>query len=120
MKYKSAIGVIAVLILIVGTSGCTDNQNSNNSTYQVSQQNNTTNNIQTPTAKISPEEAKKTAEKYIEQPGATAGEPVLINTDEKATYIVPIILKGNQVGEILINAQTGENIGGAGGVSDKP
>jgi hypothetical protein len=30
-------------------------------------------------------------------------------------YIVPVIYGGKQAGEIWINAQTGKNIGGAGG-----
>jgi hypothetical protein len=31
---------------------------------------------------------------------------------------VPVLLNGKKVGEIYIDAQTGENMGGAGGVSD--
>lgn len=120
MKNKSVISLLAIIILLVGISGCIDTQNTNSTNYQTSGQNTTVNDTQNTTAaKISAEEAKKTAAKYIEEPGATAGEPVLINTDGKSTYIVPVILNGNQVGEILIDAQTGENMGGAGGVSNK-
>lgn len=114
---KSVIGIL-MLVLILGISGCVDNSQ-NNTSYQVSNQNTSVNNTQNSTsAAITPSEAKKTAEKYIEEPGATSGTPMLINTDGKSTYVVPVILNGNQVGEILIDAQTGENMGGAGGVSN--
>jgi len=120
MKNISVISLLAIVIVLVGISGCIDNnQNTNSTNYQTSGQNIVVNDTQNTTANISAEEARKTAAKYIEEPGATAGEPVLINTDGKSTYIVPVILNGNQVGEILIDAQTGENIGGAGGVSNK-
>jgi len=116
MKNKSVIS-IAIVVLIIGISGCTDNsQNATNNSYQLSNQ--SANNTQNSTAAISAAEAKKEAEKYIEEPGATAGEPKLLNINGKSTYLVPVILKGNQVGEILIDAQTGENKGGAGGVSN--
>lgn len=113
MKNKSVIGLIAILVMLVGISGCIDNTETNNTSNQTVQQNttqNATNGI------ISSEEAKKIAQKYIEEPNATAGEPTLINTDGKQTYIVPVMLKGNQAGEILVDAKTGENIAGAGGV----
>jgi len=115
MKNKSVVGLMAILVLIIGVSGCIDNQNTTN---QTSNQNISINNTQNnATATISASEAKTKAQKYIEEPNATAGEPKLINTDGKSTYVVPVILNGNQVGEILIDAQTGENMGGAGGVS---
>lgn len=67
---------------------------------------------------ISKEEAKKIAQKYIEEPGAVAGEPVLVTMDKKLTYIVPVLLNGEKVGEIYIDARTGKNLGGAGGIKD--
>lgn len=67
---------------------------------------------------ISKEEAKRIAQKYIEEPGAVAGEPVLVTMDKKLTYIVPVLLNGEKVGEIYIDARTGKNLGGAGGVKD--
>jgi len=66
---------------------------------------------------ISKEEAKRIAQQYIEEPGAVAGEPVLVNYNGKLVYIVPILLNGERVGEIYIDAKTGQNLGGAGGVS---
>ncbi len=65
--------------------------------------------------KISSSEAKAIAQKSIIQEGATAGTPNLINSDGKKIYVVPIIMNGNQVGEIYIDSQTGKNLGGAGG-----
>ncbi len=64
---------------------------------------------------ISPTEAQKIAEKYIEQPGASAGTPKLVKEDGKKVYIVPVIDKANNVGEIHLDAHNGKNLGGAGG-----
>ena len=65
--------------------------------------------------KISSAEAKKIAQKYIEEPGATAGTPTLSKIDGNYVYIVPVIENGKNVGEIDIDALTGKNVGGAGG-----
>ncbi len=67
---------------------------------------------------ISSEEAKKIAQRYIEEPGAVAGEPVPGTSEGKPIYTVPVLLNGKNVGEIYIDAKTGENLGGAGGVDD--
>jgi len=66
---------------------------------------------------ISAAKAQKIAEKYIKEPGATAGIPKWEEVDGEMVYIVPVMINGTSVGEITINAITGENIGGAGGVS---
>lgn len=65
--------------------------------------------------KISSSEAKKLANNYIEEPGAVAGTPVLKTIDGKKVYVVPIEMNGSAVGEIWIDPNTGENLGGAGG-----
>lgn len=65
--------------------------------------------------KISSAEAKKIAQKYIEEPGATAGTPKLSKIDGNYVYIVPVMQNGTTVGEIDIDALTGKNVGGAGG-----
>ncbi len=65
--------------------------------------------------KISSAEAKKIAQKYIEEPGATAGTPKLSKIDGDYVYIVPVMQNGTTVGEIDIDALTGKNVGGAGG-----
>jgi hypothetical protein len=64
---------------------------------------------------ISSAEAKEIAEKYIEDSNASAGTPTLTKSDAELIYIVPVIENGTNVGEIDINALTGENVGGAGG-----
>ena len=64
---------------------------------------------------ISASEAKEIAQKYIEVSTATPGTPKLIKSGETMIYVVPVIDNGQVVGEIEINAQTGENVGGAGG-----
>lgn len=112
MKNKSVISMIAILVFIVGISGCIDDNQNTNTNKTV--QNNTTQN----TTNVSSAEAKNIAQKFIEEPGATAGEPMLKNDDGTQVYIVPIMHNNNIVGEILIDAQTGENLGGAGGVSN--
>ncbi len=66
---------------------------------------------------LSPAEAQKMAEKYIKEPGATAGTPEWKEIDDEILYIVPVAMNGTNVGEITINAITGENMGGTGGVS---
>ena len=85
-----------------GTSGGT--------TSGVSQSGNGGSNV-----KITPSQAKSIAQKSIEQPSATTGTPKLKIINGTKVYIVPVIDNGITAGEIWINAQTGENIGGAGG-----
>lgn len=116
MKIKSVISFIAILVLIVGISGCVDDtQNATNNGNQTLQQNTSgDNNTSAANVKISPEEAKNIAKKYINQSGATPGDPML-KTEGDKVYIVPVIINGNPAGEIIIDAQTGENKGGVGG-----
>ncbi len=64
---------------------------------------------------ISPSEAQKIATNFIEQPGAFVGEPKLVKQDNKKVYIVPVVDKSKNVGEIYIDAHNGKNLGGAGG-----
>jgi uncharacterized membrane protein YkoI len=65
--------------------------------------------------KITPSQAKSIAQKSIEEPGATTGTPKLKTINGTKVYVVPVIDNGKTAGEIWIDAQTGENIGGAGG-----
>jgi len=44
-----------------------------------------------------------------------AGTPKLVKQDKRLVYIVPIMENGKNVGEIDIDAETGANLGGAGG-----
>lgn len=122
MKNKSAIGLIAVLVVLVSISGCVTNDQTNNTTStgnQTVQQNTTGNTTSNSTGtNVSAEEAKNVAKKHIGQQDATVGEPALINTDGKLTYMVPVMSKGNQIGEIIVDAKTGEFVDGAGGVSN--
>jgi hypothetical protein len=67
---------------------------------------------------ILPEEARIIAQKYIEEPGAAAGMPELKNLSGKLIYIIPVILNNKIVGEIYIDPEKGENVGGAGGAPD--
>jgi hypothetical protein len=65
--------------------------------------------------KITASEAKSLAQKSILQEGATAGTPKLTTYGGSKAYLVPVMLNGKQVGEIYIDAETGKNLGGAGG-----
>ncbi len=65
--------------------------------------------------KISPTKAKEIAQSYIQEPGAVAGTPKLIKINGDLVYMVPVLLDNKQVGEIYIDPETGENVGGAGG-----
>ena len=123
---KKSIPILLVVVAVLGVAlvayGFPNSKNTNISTNSNQPTNvlvsNTTNNT---TAKnvdnvISSEEAKKIASNYIEQAGASAGTPQLVNQDGKKVYVVPVIYNGTNAGEIDIDALTGQNLGGAGGV----
>lgn len=121
---KKAIVAIVVIAaaaaVIFAASGNTNHINSTDSISQANQQNLSVSNDSSDKAsesqtKISSAEAKKIAQKYIEEPGATAGTPALSKIDGKYVYTVPVIENGKNVGEIDIDATTGKNVGGAGG-----
>jgi uncharacterized membrane protein YkoI len=117
MENKSVISFITILVLIVGVSGCFDDtQNTTNTGNQIQQNTSGNSNVSAANVKISSEEAKNIAKKYINQSGASPGDP-LLKTEGQKVYIVPIMVNGNHAGEILIDAQTGENLGGAGGAT---
>ncbi|HNR25398.1 MAG TPA: PepSY domain-containing protein [Methanobacteriaceae archaeon] len=111
MIKKAMIGLIILTILVVAVSGCLDTGNKNNTTNNNSNLNQNT----TSHTNITATQAQELAKKYIEQEGASAGTPQLTSINGKPVYIVPIIYKGKAVGQIEIDATTGQNIGGAGG-----
>jgi uncharacterized membrane protein YkoI len=119
MIKKSAMVLLALVVLMVMVSGCTTNTNSTpHNTQNISNQsNNNSNNTNTTnnTNLISAEKAKSIAQQYVEEPGVTAGTPVLQTLNGTKVYIVPLIQNGQTVGEIEIDAVTGKNLGGAGG-----
>ena len=94
------------------TTTGTINASVSNTTPTTTQTATTSNNTQ---SNISPAEAQKIANTYIQVSDATAGTPKLVNQSGKLVYIVPVITNGTNVGEIDIDAQTGKNLGGAGG-----
>ena len=129
---KKSIIVLIVIVAIVGLAFATvnlknTNTNSTPNTIQVetnlltknSSNNSTSHSTKTLTGNnptlISPLEAQKIADTYINSSGAAAGTPELINQSGKLVYIVPVIDNGTNVGEIDIDAQNGQNLGGAGG-----
>ncbi|MBZ2165371.1 PepSY domain-containing protein [Methanobacterium spitsbergense] len=120
---KKIIVALVILVAVLGlgfaTIGNTAKKNTtNNTTSPATQQivtntNNTTDN--STNTNITSAEAQKIASKYIAVSGAIAGTPTLTKQNNKLVYIVPVIDNGKNVGEIDIDAQTGENLGGAGG-----
>jgi uncharacterized membrane protein YkoI len=116
--------VAAVSGLVYATYGNTNNNTTNNTTQgtqQTQQISNTTDkktNSDTSNKNetaISSAEAMKIANNYIEVSTATAGTPSLVKQDNKMVYVVPVMDNGTNVGEIYVDAQTGANLGGAGG-----
>ena len=130
MIKKSIVAIVVIVAaaaLVFGASGNHINS-ANNSTINSDQQKqqlnakNGSNLDNTGTAdnnnnqvKISPAEAQKIAQKYIEVSNATAGTPTLAD----GIYTVPVMINGTNVGEIDIDALTGKNVGGAGGAPDQ-
>jgi uncharacterized membrane protein YkoI len=124
---KKLVVTIVVLVAIVGIAFAaysnTNTKNSVNTTNPTSSDKvsvsvkNTTSNTAKTESTISPAKARSIASTYIEVSGATAGTPKLVNQDGTLVYIVPIIDTNKKtVGEIYIDAKTGKNVGGAGGV----
>ena len=66
---------------------------------------------------INATEAQNIAKNFIEEENATAGTPHLVEIDGQMIYVVPVIMNDNTVGQIEIDAYTGNNVGGAGGVA---
>jgi len=115
MIKKSTLALMAFMVLIVVVSGCTSEnstQNTQNTSNETS--NNNTNSTSNSSIK-SPEEAKEIALQFVDEPGVTAGTPVLNTVDGRQIYVVPLYQNGEAVGEIELDAVTGENLGGAGG-----
>ena len=130
---KSIITIILVAAIVgIGYAAHVSAHDNNNNTNQTSAQNlpnnikntttstpnTTTNNTQNTGSGqdlISAADAQSIAQTYIIQPNAKAGTPILKEIDGEQIYTVPVILNGNNVGEIDIDAQTGKNVGGAGG-----
>ena len=105
---------MVLLLAVVAVSGCLDTGSNKNTQNNVSNLNQNVTNI-TNTTNITATQAQQLANKYIEQAGATTGTPQLTTVNGKPVYIVPIIYNGNTVGQIEIDATTGQNLGGAGG-----
>jgi non-ribosomal peptide synthetase component E (peptide arylation enzyme) len=135
---KKPIIALIVILAIVGLAFATNNTNAKNTTNttQITNTINSTANtthlaspvkqitfIATKNAsqnnstqiKISSAEAQNIAANYIQVSGAITGTPKLVYQSNKLVYVVPVMVNGTNVGEIDIDAQTGHNLGGAGG-----
>ena len=67
--------------------------------------------------KVSPEEAQNKVQTLIQVPNFLAGSPTLTTLDGQEAYYVPVLNGTKKSGEFYVDAQTGEIIEGAGGVS---
>ena len=123
MIKKSIIAIVAIIaaagLVFAAYGGNGDDKSTSTSDLEKQQNNNAdnvknTSNTSTSSA-ISAAKAQEIAQKYIEEPGAKAGTPKLTSISGNNVYTVPVMLNGEQVGEIEIDAHTGENLGGAGG-----
>jgi uncharacterized membrane protein YkoI len=114
--------VFTVVVLALAASGSPENGNitRNEEKQKISEEseniNNTTNSSKGANVKISPAEAQEIAAGFIKESKATVGIPQLDEINGQMVYTVPILINGTPVGEININALTGKNMGGAGGV----
>ncbi len=127
MVNKPTIAILAIVIVVVIGAGIyagsnppkTDTQTSDNGTNTTNNETSQSNASQNSSGQnmISAQEAQNIALQYIEEPNATAGTPRLVDEDGKKIYIVPVIMNGDTVGQIEIDAYTGKNVGGAGGVT---
>jgi uncharacterized membrane protein YkoI len=129
MIKKSIIAIVAIIAavgIVFAAYGGSENNNPTNDSSNLEQQQSTnaaTSNTNTNTATkkvdknkvISASKAKQLAQKYILVATAKTGVPKLIKSGETLIYVVPVVDNGQVVGEIEIDAQTGANMGGAGG-----
>jgi hypothetical protein len=65
--------------------------------------------------KVTSAQAKIYAQASIQESSASAGTPKLMTLDGKQVYNVPIIVDSKSVGYVVVDAQTGAIIEGAGG-----
>ncbi|NYB27449.1 MAG: PepSY domain-containing protein [Methanobacteriaceae archaeon] len=127
MVNKPTIAILAIVIVVVIGAGIyagsnppkTDTQTSDNGTTTTNNEASQSNASQNSSGQnmISAQEAQNIALQYIEEPNATAGTPRLVDEDGKKIYVVPVLMNGSTVGQIEIDAYTGKNVGGAGGVT---
>jgi uncharacterized membrane protein YkoI len=110
------VAIVAAVGLVFAAYGDgEDNTRNDSKSLDQPDAENSSENTSTDTTLIPASQAKKMAGQYIEEPGATAGTPELVRSGNQKVYLVPVILNGEQVGEIEIDAVTGENRGGSGG-----
>jgi len=125
MIKKSITVIILICVILAAALVFANYTGHNNSTNSINDTNNNSNmkdiyttnipskenvsNTAKSQMKISPEEAKKIAQNHIEEPGLTAGTPVLTTKKDGDIYIIPIINTKNRTstGYIAIDAQTG-------------
>jgi len=127
MVNKPTIAILAIVIVVVIGAGIyagsnppkTDTQTSDNGTTTTNNEASQSNASENSSGQnmISAQEAQNIALQYIEEPNATAGTPRLVDEDGKKIYVVPVLMNGSTVGQIEIDAYTGKNVGGAGGVT---
>lgn len=128
MLSKSVLAILGLIIVVVigagiyaGSVQVKPASQTGNTDVTTITTNNTpeVNNSQNDSGKtmISASKAQSIAQTFIEEPNATAGTPRLVEIDGGMVYVVPVLMDGDVVGQIEIDAYTGKNVGGAGGVA---
>jgi uncharacterized membrane protein YkoI len=118
MSRKSMAILVLVVVLVVLVSafaGFMNQQQNTKGNNNSKMDNQTTNHTATNKNIITPQEAQEKAQKFIAEPNATVGTPKLLNESGGLIYVVPVVMNNATVGEIEIDASTGENLGGSGG-----
>lgn len=124
MKTRGVILILIIVLIGINNVYATNNSQNNGCTQKLSQIDGKytkiseisvqTNKI---TTKITAEQAKKIAKKYIEVQGVYPGNPILFyqkaSGSFKGGYLwdVPIMKNCKRVNGIVIDAQTGANLG---------
>jgi uncharacterized membrane protein YkoI len=115
-KFMAILVVLVVLVVVITAfAGFMNQQQNTKGNNNSKMDNQTTNNTATNKTIITPQEAQEKAQKFIAEPDATAGTPKLLNESGGLIYVVPVVMNNTTVGEIEIDALTGENLGGSGG-----
>ena len=128
MIKKALIALIVILTaatLVFATSGNTSqnnptNPNINQSTDQQNQVNSSDNggSISDTSNQVVTTSPQEIAQKYIKDPNASTGKPIISKINGNYYYAVPVKINKNTVGEIDIDPKTGKNVGGAGGAPE--
>ena len=123
MKTRGVILILVIMLIGITTTYAASNIQNNSCTQKLSQIDKKYTEIYeisaqaSKTTKVTAEQAQKIVKKYIKVHGAYPGNPILFyqkaSGSFKGGYLwdVPIIKNGKRINGIVIDAQTGTNLG---------